>query len=323
MEHMTVHIQWKAAASDDGTLEGYASTFGNVDLGGDVVEKGAFLATIPNIKSEGIPLLADHVASTASVLGTIYDASEDDHGLKIKAKFSAAPSAQDVRTKLLEGHLNRMSIGYEPTKYAFEDREGKTVRLLQEVKLWETSVVVFPMNPEAAVSRVKSLKCLTADERKALADDLAEAEAAVAEVVDTTDSPEAQAGDGDAEARHAEAGDATDDTPAGDAETAPHWDSYASEALLAGEDPEALAEPAQRAGLSTRLELMEDSLKRLDAPVHPDIRAGLAASLKEHENAISEATTAVPAKDRAGMKDDLTRLEGTAPETDRAETKEK
>src|SRR5699024_11634335 len=46
MERMTVDIEWKAAADDDGTLEGYASTFGNVDLGQDVVEKGAFLDTI-------------------------------------------------------------------------------------------------------------------------------------------------------------------------------------------------------------------------------------------------------------------------------------
>jgi HK97 family phage prohead protease len=249
MDRLTVPIEWKASTEDAGTLEGYASTFGNVDLGYDVVEKGAFKATIADIKANGIPLLADHVASTASVLGTIFDAREDSKGLLIKARFSSAQSAQDVRTKLLEGHLNRMSIGYEPTKYAFEDRDGKTVRLLQEIKLWETSVVVFPMNPEAAVSRVK---CLSADERKALAVALAEAEQ------DTTDSPNAD-GVGDAEARHAEAEETHEEAPAGDPEPTP-WDHYASEALLAGEDPAAVADGATVAALRTRLELNETAL---------------------------------------------------------------
>lgn len=173
MERLTLPIEWKASVDDAGTLEGYASTFGNVDLGLDVVVKGAFLKTIARVKAEGIPLLADHVASTASVLGTIFDAAEDRKGLKVKARFSSAPSAQDVRTKLIEGHLGKLSIGYEPTKYAYQDRDGKTVRLLQEVKLWEASVVVFPMNPEATISRAKSLADMlcTAD-RKALAADL-------------------------------------------------------------------------------------------------------------------------------------------------------
>ena len=154
MERKTVACDWKAA--DEGILVGYASTFGNVDRGGDVVVKGAFLRTIEKIKANGIPLLADHSASTASVLGTIFDAKEDDKGLLIKARFSSAPSAQEVRTKLVEGHLSRLSIGYETLDEAWEDRDGRRVRLLKEIKLWETSVVVFPMNQQAAVSSVKS-----------------------------------------------------------------------------------------------------------------------------------------------------------------------
>lgn len=155
MERLTVPIEWKAT-EDSQILEGYASTFGNVDLGGDVVVEGAFTKTIANIKANGIPLLADHMPTVNSVLGTIFDATEDAKGLKIKARFSSAPSAQDARTKLVEGHLNRMSIGYEPVGFTFGEQDGQRVRFLTEVKLWETSVVVFPMNPEAVVSRVKA-----------------------------------------------------------------------------------------------------------------------------------------------------------------------
>jgi len=173
LERLVVPIEWKAAGDDDQTLEGYASTFGNVDLGGDVVVKGAFRKTIANIKAHGIPLLADHVPMTSSVLGTIHDARETDKGLWIKAKFSSAPSAQDVRTKMLEGHVNKLSIGYEAMDHAFEDRDGQRVRLLKEVKLWETSGVVFPMNPEAAIASVKSVvDALQPTDRQKLMDEV-------------------------------------------------------------------------------------------------------------------------------------------------------
>ncbi|WP_162830322.1 HK97 family phage prohead protease [Amycolatopsis palatopharyngis] len=174
LERLVVPIEWKAA-DDDQTLEGFASTFGNVDLQGDIVVKGAFKKTIANIKANGIPLLADHIPSTAHVLGTIFDAEERDKGLWIKAKLSKAPSAQDTRTKLIEGHLKKMSIGYETMDHAFEDtKDGQRVRLLKELKLWETSVVVMPANPAATISRVKSVVAeLGDDDRKALIHEIA------------------------------------------------------------------------------------------------------------------------------------------------------
>lgn len=154
-ERKALPVEWKADPASGG-LVGYASTFGNVDLGGDLVAPGAFAATIADIKANGIPLLADHRADTASVLGTIHDAEEDTTGLQVRARFSSAPSAQEVRTKLLEGHLGKMSIGYEALDYAYEQRDGQQVRILTQIKLWEVSVVVMPMNPEAVIAGVKS-----------------------------------------------------------------------------------------------------------------------------------------------------------------------
>lgn len=261
LEHLTVPIQWKAGG-DAGTLEGYASTFGNVDLGGDIIVKGAFTKTIANIKANGIPLLADHVASTSSVLGTIFDASEDEAGLKVKARFSSAPSAQDVRTKLLEGHLNRMSIGYDPVEYGFVDGEdGRQNRKLIEIKLWETSVVVFPMNPEAAVTRVKSLiGSLDEPMRAAVIEALSTKDDKLplsAQGGSPTDEVSGKSGD--------EPGNTTTTAPADKAGGAPDegaagWDRWKSEALLAGHDPEQVASPADVAGARTRLELLEADL---------------------------------------------------------------
>lgn len=259
--------EWKADAEDKNILIGYASTFGNVDRGGDVVMPGAFAKTIQNIKANGIPLLADHMASTASVLGTIFDAKEDSRGLLIKARVSSAPSAQDTAIKAREGHLTKMSIGYETMAESWEDREldGMTlkVRLLDEIKLWETSVVVFPMNPEAAITSMKAMavEYLTAESRAALVKALEEAETANA-AVGTVDKP------GESQ-RPPEAGEATAETgtppnAGGEPVSAPDegasgYDKWTSRALLAGRPVEDV-DAVTRAALATRLQLAESQL---------------------------------------------------------------
>lgn len=155
MERKTVGCRWKADDAS-GSLVGYASTW-DLDLGGDVVQPGAFAKTIASIKAgQPLPLLADHVATTDRVLGSIVDADEDERGLRITARFASTSGAQDVRTLLAEGHVSKLSIGYEPIRFRYEDRDGIRVRVLEEVKLWETSTVVFPMNTEAVVTGVKS-----------------------------------------------------------------------------------------------------------------------------------------------------------------------
>jgi HK97 family phage prohead protease len=183
LKRATVAVEWKADPNDPGTLVGYLATW-DLDLGGDQIERGAFKKTIAAIRANGIPLLADHKAATTHVLGTIYDAAEDSKGLKIWARLSAAPSAQDVRIKLVEGHLRKMSIGYEAMGYRFgEAPDGSQVRFLLELKLYEGSVVVFPMNTEAAITEAKSLLAqLSEPDRAAVLAELApESKATVSE----------------------------------------------------------------------------------------------------------------------------------------------
>lgn len=283
MDRMTVAIEWKALGStphpfelkadenDGNTLIGYASTFGNVDLGGDVVVKGAFDKSINRIKAEGIPLLADHIASTASLLGTINDAATDDHGLIIKARISMAPSAQDTAVKLREGHLSKLSIGYQSMDDALEERDGRTVRLLKEIKLWETSVVVFPMNPEAAVSGMKAMavEYLSEAERLTLADRLAEAESNGLEhsTVDPknlstqagSSELKTQAGSQAPVAPRDDSPNAGDEPPSASDEGATGYDKWASRAVLAGRPIEDV-DPVKRAELLTRLRLAESQL---------------------------------------------------------------
>lgn len=140
-----------------GVVEGYASNFGNVDLGDDVVEKGAFAKTISD-KNGIFPILLDH--NPAKPIGWNTQAKEDATGLKIKGeiqliteearnRYALAKRARELGTKM------GLSIGYTPVKWEMDAKTG--VRRLKEVKLWEYSLVTFPMNELSGISQAKGL----------------------------------------------------------------------------------------------------------------------------------------------------------------------
>ncbi|HEY5985585.1 MAG TPA: HK97 family phage prohead protease [Streptosporangiaceae bacterium] len=154
-EHMLASVEWKTAASGGpGELEGYASVFGNVDQGGDVVLPGAFKKTLADWRGskQPLPLIADHNLTSAGVIGSLKDAREDRVGLWVRAGFSSVPEAQSVRTKMIEGHLKGMSFTYDAVKHYMGTQAGKSVRYLQELKLFEATVTPFPMNTLATAS---------------------------------------------------------------------------------------------------------------------------------------------------------------------------
>lgn len=156
--HMREHLlapvlEWKTAGSS-GELEGYASVFGNVDQGGDVVLPGAFRKTLADWSrsKQPLPLIADHDLTTDGVIGSVREAREDAVGLKIRAGFSSDPKAQSVRVKMIEGHLSGMSFTYQAIKHYMGQVAGKSARFLQELKLFEATVTPFPMNTLALAS---------------------------------------------------------------------------------------------------------------------------------------------------------------------------
>ncbi len=140
-----------------GTVEGLANAFGNVDFQGEVMKRGAFKRTIQAFKAskKGLPLMDNHriFGGTDAVIGSIIELKETQQGLFFKAFFSSVDAAQAVRTKIREGILNSLSIGFSIIKKNL--RKDGILELL-EVKLREISIVVFPANELALVSDVKS-----------------------------------------------------------------------------------------------------------------------------------------------------------------------
>lgn len=157
VEHKDFDLEVKEFG-ETGGLTGYLSTFGNLDQGGDIVEAGAFTKTLKD--RPVLPLLWHHDPSEpAKVIGS-FTAKEDAKGLFISADFLPDPDSQNVRTKLAalkdKGVRVGLSIGYNVIKFIWDKVKGESVRILQELRLNEGSVTLFPMNERALVAGVKS-----------------------------------------------------------------------------------------------------------------------------------------------------------------------
>lgn len=148
------------SVDQQGEFEGYASAFGNVDLGNDVVVAGAFAKTLLESQGGKIPILDHH--DPAKQIGWNLGAREDGRGLFVRGKLDLNVQLARERHSLMRmasavGGRTGLSIGYQTVK-SEPDKTRPKVRRLKEVKLFEYSLVVFPMNPEAAVTRVKMQK---------------------------------------------------------------------------------------------------------------------------------------------------------------------
>lgn len=163
-----------ANAAEPHTFEGHAATW-DQDLGNDVIHKGAFVPTIKEWKKSGeaIPLLNSHDHfDIFSTLGQALDMKEDTTGLWMKFEVLDGPEGDAVMRRLRPMQLSKrplvtkMSIGFEPTKFDFEQPEGSSsfwdrIRHIREAKLHEVSLVLFPMNPQASID-VTSVKSFAA-----------------------------------------------------------------------------------------------------------------------------------------------------------------
>jgi Caudovirus prohead serine protease len=72
--------------------------------------------------------------------------------LKVRARFSAISKAQDIRTRMVEGHIRGMSFTYDAIRHYLGEKDGRKVRFLQEIRLYEATVTPFPMNELALAS---------------------------------------------------------------------------------------------------------------------------------------------------------------------------
>ncbi|MEP9388776.1 HK97 family phage prohead protease [Mesorhizobium sp. KR9-304] len=136
----------------DGVFSGYASLFGAVDLGKDVVEKGAFAASLEARGAGGIRMLFQH--DPAEPIGVWTEIREDARGLFVRGRLTKdVARAREVLSLMRGGALDGLSIGFRAVRAKNDPRSG--VRRILEADLWEISVVTFPMLPDARIDTVK------------------------------------------------------------------------------------------------------------------------------------------------------------------------
>jgi len=126
-------------------LDGLASTFAAVtpaDRDGDTIADTAFNRTIGRFMKNPVMLL-DHQNSVDKIAGSFTKMRISQRGLEVEAAVSNAPELRKIRFLIAEGHLKAFSIG---GLFKFSDENP---RLVEEVELFEVSLVAVPANPDA------------------------------------------------------------------------------------------------------------------------------------------------------------------------------
>lgn len=167
--------EYKALDSEqtvhDREVTGIAAVFGNVDLGKDRIHSGAFRKTIGERKSRIVHLWGhdDKQPPTAKLID-LKEVGRNElpadlrnefpdatGGLQVTRRYLETPRAQEILEGIKSGAITGMSFGYEVPRGRFdlEKSTDGTIRNIREIKLWEVSDVLYPMNP--ATRAAKSL----------------------------------------------------------------------------------------------------------------------------------------------------------------------
>lgn len=146
LKHFALELK---ADTDARTVEGWASTFGNVDSDNDIIAPGAFVDTL---KTKMPKMLWQHRSD--QVIGVWEEAKEVPQGLYVKGRILDTTLGEDAYKLAKAGAIDSMSIGFSIKSYVV-DRESNT-RTIQKIDLWEVSLVTFPANDMARIMGVKA-----------------------------------------------------------------------------------------------------------------------------------------------------------------------
>lgn len=160
LEKATFNFEIKEIGEDDSnnyTFDGYASTYGNIDYGNDVIDDGAFSESITTFKPGSLPVLWQHDHKTP--IGVFQEMRSDSTGLFVKGKLPK--DDEFVRNRVVPqlkiGSVNSMSIGFLAKDVEFK----QSIRHITNAHLFEISLVSIPMNPKAKLTSFKNLDCLS------------------------------------------------------------------------------------------------------------------------------------------------------------------
>jgi HK97 family phage prohead protease len=144
-----------AAVAPDGSVEGYASLFGEIDQARDMVMPGAFTASLARRGVRRVPMLFQHDPSEP--VGVWLDLYEDTRGLYARGRLIPdVARARELLALLKQGTADGLSIGFRTVRGRLDPKTK--IRRLDAIDLWEISIVTFPLLPGARVRAVKEMR---------------------------------------------------------------------------------------------------------------------------------------------------------------------
>ncbi len=142
----------RTTIAPDGTVEGYASLFGEIDQARDMVMAGAFRETLRLRGVRRIPMLFQH--DPAEPIGIWQELIEDSRGLFARGRLiPEVQRGREVLALVKSGAIDGLSIGFKTVRGRMDPRTR--IRRIEQLDLWEISIVTFPLLTGARVRAVK------------------------------------------------------------------------------------------------------------------------------------------------------------------------
>lgn len=144
---------------ESNVISGYAAVFNSKTIIGDwfeeIINPGAFSKTIA---SGDVRALFNH--DWGNVLGRTKSGTlkleEDERGLKFEVELPNTTVARDLAESMKRGDINQCSFGFYPTEETWDYSTEPALRTINEVELFEVSVVSLPAYDDTEVSLVRS-----------------------------------------------------------------------------------------------------------------------------------------------------------------------
>lgn len=159
-KNFLVHTVLKTAENDEsGKISGYASTYNNPDLAGDVMLPGCYDAVLNKIKSSGVmPVMFFSHDHWSVPCGTWDEINSDEKGLYVSGRINRdLESGKEIYSALKFGSLSGLSVGFSFSPEGVEDNDAGGYDFKAIDDLMEISICAMPCNQSARIDAVKSL----------------------------------------------------------------------------------------------------------------------------------------------------------------------
>lgn len=149
------------------TVVGVVAVHGNIDEGGDKSWPGSFADTTVDGRNRAVFLWMHNAGDppTASIdyvhelkradlpPAVLGYAPDSTGGVEISRTYLDTPRGNEILAGITAGAIQEMSYAYQPIQYDFEEIDGRTIRNLRKVEIYDYSDVQWGMNPATVGSK--------------------------------------------------------------------------------------------------------------------------------------------------------------------------